>query len=93
MGLRIKINDKWVITSTSNYYCINKIYKSKTKGEALKEIHYYNNMKDLLAKIIELEIMTSHATTFKEVMEIVENTKNILRQLIDLDLYKEKIKI
>jgi hypothetical protein len=88
--LDIKIGKKWKIKSVKECYIICEKYIVKKKI-VWKEICYYNKFRNLIDKLIELDLRYSDCKSLKEVKEHVENFKNEIKENITLELYNSEI--
>lgn len=86
--MEINLNDKYVITSDTYCYVLNKkMVNKKTNEEYLSAVGYYGNLEQLIDSLINREVRESEATSIQGVLEVIENAKNdIVSRLKEIDL-------
>lgn len=86
--MEINLNDKYVITSDTYCYVLNKkMVNKKTNEEYLSAVGYYGNLEHLVDSLINREIRESEINSIQGVLEIIENAKSdIVSRLKEIDL-------
>lgn len=86
--MEINLNDKYVITSDTYCYVLNKKMVNKnTNEEYLSAVGYYGDLKHLVDSLINREVRESEVTSIQGVLEVIENAKNdIVSRLKEIDL-------
>lgn len=77
--MRIEINDKYTVTNNDMCYILTEKTISegkKTKGQMVeKTIGYYSQLDNCFKAVVDRVIKKSDATSFKELVEIVNQVK------------------
>ena len=86
--MEINLNDKYVITSDTYCYVLNKkMVNKKTNEEYLSAAGYYGDLEHLVDSLINREVRESEVTSIQGVLEVIENAKNdIVSRLKEIDL-------
>lgn len=86
--MEINLNDKYVITSDTYCYVLNKKMVNKnTNEEYLSAVGYYGDLKHLVDSLINREIRELEINSIQGVLEVIENAKNdIVSHLKEIDL-------
>ena len=86
--MKINLNDKYVITSDTYCYVLNKkMVNKKTNKEYLLAVGYYGNLEHLVDSLINREIRELEINSIQGVLEVIENAKNdIVSHLKEIDL-------
>ncbi|MHA1828619.1 MAG: hypothetical protein ACTSX6_08225 [Candidatus Heimdallarchaeaceae archaeon] len=100
--MRVRINDKWLVTSNANCLILNRITiegeKSKNPGqENITEVGYFYNKQHLIKEIMKREFRSSAVTTLVknmtmgEMLEFIGNFRAFLEEKLGnlfIDEYK-----
>lgn len=86
--MEINLNDKYVITSDTYCYVLNKkMVNKKTKEEYLSAVGYYGDLEHLVDSLINKEIRESEVNSIQGILKVIEKAKNdIVLHLKDMDL-------
>ena len=74
--MKLKINDKYTITSDTHCYILNKtLVNKKTDEEYLQPISFYKNLDDLILGLINREIRTHDLKGIDEIINHINDVK------------------